>query len=262
MVKVRSLCINRMCGGCCDIDESRRHCINFNWECYWIPLQKCQEMISNKPGIIPPQSTVQQMSNPRQTQNQDHRHHLFFESANDNLRNVSATHHHPLCHLLRRYSELVPFASDCESYHPPVAANRRPCRHSCLWYYKINCWTMLRQRVRCATAYLTSAPASSRLDTTYSRSSGSFSFKARCKGVAPSKRLIGSTSQSSWLKICSSTSVEPSDALEDSHMCIYGVERRPMLTHNGELAIRYGFTSEYSSKLYAYELWRYLYFQL
>ena len=66
---------------------------------------------------------------------------------------------------------------------------------------------------RALGAHLRFAPASSRLSTMYLRISASSMTTARWSGVAFSIRFIGSTSHSSWERMCSRTSVDPSDAL-------------------------------------------------
>lgn len=63
--------------------------------------------------------------------------------------------------------------------------------------------------------YLISAPLSMSWYTTYSNVSPSNFSSARCRGVAFSKLLIRSTSQSSQVRMSSRTSVDPFAALED-----------------------------------------------
>ena len=61
--------------------------------------------------------------------------------------------------------------------------------------------------------YLKSAPASNKLSNTSTLSSWSSIRTARWRGVARSRRLMGSTSHSSCERMCSRTVVFPCDAL-------------------------------------------------
>lgn len=84
--------------------------------------------------------------------------------------------------------------------------------------------------------YVMSAPASSKLSTTAFRTSESPSLSARWSGVARSRRLMGSTSQSSCDRMCSRTLSDPVDALVIVSICAKRVRQgQYILTRSGGL---------------------------